>query len=626
MTETNELLSQAFILDVCQTIETNGAIQKALPGGGFLHIDRRLPFICLYRQPKTFTDVGTSDLLLGQASYILVAEQVAESANFKHLLTGIAAMLSKGFGTFLFFEIWATTQNDEDHCFRLELATTSINPPQSMLEDTEDALLDVSLVYDELELRLHYIKHLLPGNMKALFNEQQLLANNQFWLGLGIAPVYRRNNKVLPYEIKLLKAAMTKALRRMFYAFIHAYTSHTPAHYHELGHRSISEQVLKIDHQLAKIRDQFDILFHVTPVNTDEAWEKFKQSGFDTQPVFKYRSRPIDPNLLKRKLYGIEIESIEDPALLHLFLTQREEISRLLTMIDDRNTANFQYGSLQVYGAVDSTLKAAAKQIFEYNAVAADGVQDRPLNAQAFAKEAAVMLSEYQKQCQDFHFALEIRDDVPGILVSRGKLMVGQSATFSRDRVQAILAHEIGTHIVTYFNGMAQPFQQFHSGMSDYEGLQEGLAVFSEFLVGGLSRRRMHTLAGRIYAVDAMTQGAEFNEVFRLLTDELGFSVEQAFLISMRVFRGGGFTKDVVYLRGLLELIEYLQNHQSLEILYIGKIATKHLSFIKELKWRTMLNDIRLTPHYLHTPQAKQKIDLIRNSQNVIATLLEEHQ
>ena len=55
----------------------------------------------------------------------------------------------------------------------------------------------------------------------------------------------------------------------------------------------------------------------------------------------------------------------------------------------------------------------------------------------------------------------------------------------------------------------------FRTGLANYEGVQEGLGVFAEWAVGGLSAARMRLLAGRVVAVDAMLDGAEFVDVYR---------------------------------------------------------------------------------------------------------------
>ena len=48
------------------------------------------------------------------------------------------------------------------------------------------------------------------------------------------------------------------------------------------------------------------------------------------------------------------------------------------------------------------------------------------------------------------------------------------------EKAAALLAHEVGTHIVTYVNGKAQPFRQLYAGLAGYEAFQEGIAVLAE--------------------------------------------------------------------------------------------------------------------------------------------------
>jgi uncharacterized protein (TIGR02421 family) len=391
-----------------------------------------------------------------------------------------------------------------------------------------------------------------------------------------------------------------------------------PAHFHELGHRSITPNVLEIDKKLAAVKDQFDILFHVTPVNFEEAWTDFSNSEYQRRPIFKYRPRPIDPDLLKRKLYAIEIEHIEDPTLLHIFQTQREEISRLLGMIADRNTPNFMHGSMQVFGGVDGSLLANARRILRCVAAEEPSAVKIMLTAQEFKERAQNLIADYQLQHPGFCYQVEIRKDIPGVLVSNGKLMVGESSHFDKDKADATLAHEIGTHMVTHFNGSAQPFQQFCSGMQDHESLQEGLAVLAEYLVGKLYPNRLRTIAARVCAVHACINGADFIDVFRMLTNEFKFTPESSFQICMRVFRGGGLTKDAIYLKGLLQLIDYLKEGGDLDILFIGKIALKHLRFIKELKWRKMLKEAQIVPHFVTLPLYQSRIRELKKSESII--------
>jgi uncharacterized protein (TIGR02421 family) len=182
----------------------------------------------------------------------------------------------------------------------------------------------------------------------------------------------------------------------------------------------------------------------------------------------------------------------------------------------------------------------------------------------------------------------------------------------TRHRIEALLSHEIGVHLLTYFNGSAQGLHLFRLGLAGYEGMQEGLAVFAEYLVGGMTVARLRLIAGRVVGCAAMLEGASFEETFRLLVRNHGFSEAVAFNLTLRLYRGGGLTKDAIYLRGLLEVLEHLGNGRSLDPFWMGKIAPSHFDVIQELKLRRLLKAPEIKPAFLSHPQAAQRLEKAR--------------
>lgn len=76
--------------------------------------------------------------------------------------------------------------------------------------------------------------------------------------------------------------------------------------------------------------------------------------------------------------------------------------------------------------------------------------------------------------------------------------------------------------------------------------------------------------------------------------------------------QGGGFLKDIIYLKGLVELRKYLQNGGAYEPLLAGKFGIKHVKIVKELTDRGILNKGVLRPSYLLTENVNEKLNLIR--------------
>ncbi len=205
-----------------------------------------------------------------------------------------------------------------------------------------------------------------------------------------------------------------------------------------------------------------------------------------------------------------------------------------------------------------------------------------------------------------------MRDDITGLMVSCGALLVSSQMRIPASRAEALIQHEVGTHVLTYHNGRAQRFRQLYVGLAGYDALQEGLAVLAEYLVDGLSRPRLRLLAGRVVAARLLLDGAGFADTYHTLTEAHEFPKRTSFLMTMRTYRAGGLTKDAVYLRGLCQILDHLGSGGELEPLFIGKIAAQHIPIVRELQWRGVLRDPPLVPSYMRRPDALARLETLR--------------
>lgn len=603
-----------FIQGICNQLARNTRVRRKLPEYGRVHIDRQLPFLAVYRRPHDEPDPGTERLLLGEASYLLAQGRKNRDVELTSLLKDIVRTQKEVFSAFLVLEVWAA----EDESADIENAPAAQPPaftlyapkhdaPATLLEAFENTLLDIEVSGQKATVSLRYEEGWAPPGLKPLLTRSEIRQLGCILLGLQVRPIYRdaTSGALFPFILRTLHHALAHALKRTFHTFAHTYTTHRPAHYHELGRRAMTSAVWETDRRLTGISSSFDILLHVTPINTEAAFAEFKRRRFAHMPEFLYRPRQADPALLKRQLYQIPLERIEDPTLAHIFAAKRDELNRQLSLIEDRGTSRFLFGSLSIYGKPEERLLQLAKDILErLPPHTHDAKASHYVDANEFARLADAELSYYRQLDPGLAARVELRSDIPGVMVSRGNLLVSRHIRVPAARVMATLSHEVGTHILTYHNGYAQPFQQLRVGMANYEALQEGLAVLAEYLVGELGRPRLRLLAGRVVAVEHITQGASFIETYRELHDSYGFNQSQAFMITMRVYRGGGYIKDVIYLRGLVALLDHLKTGGDLELLYLGKIAQEHIPFIEELCWRKVLKTSLLRPRFLDEPQA----------------------
>jgi uncharacterized protein (TIGR02421 family) len=364
--------------------------------------------------------------------------------------------------------------------------------------------------------------------------------------------------------------------------------------------------VAAVDAALTEIELGLDLLLNLTPVNAAEAWTDFEKNGFATVPTL--RSRPLDfePDVVLRDLYAIEIERVEEPALAELFRDKRDEIARQVVLLKDRDTSRFLHGSIQLFGEVGDGLVEDAHALLK--AIPNDVVPDRRVTAAGFAEAAQEELDLYRDAYPGFAQELEVRSDVSDLMVSHGRLVIPAAANFRRGRVQPLIQHEVGTHIVTFANGSAQPLSLLTVGLPGYEETQEGLAVLAEYAVDGLDPLRLRLLAGRVLAVKGVIEGASFLDVFEELHGEHGFNAKTAWGVTIRVTRSGGLTKDVIYLRGISRVLEFVAERKDLSPLLVGKLSLEHVPLIEELLESGFLKPPWIQPRWIDMPVARDRL------------------
>ena len=155
---------------------------------------------------------------------------------------------------------------------------------------------------------------------------------------------------------------------------------------------------------------------------------------------------------------------------------------------------------------------------------------------------------------------------------------------FSKNQLLTLANHEIGVHLVTTFNGKSQPLKIFSNGFPRNVETQEGLAVFSEYMSGSLTLERLKVIAYRVLASDSLIKGSSFSDTFDLIHGQYKLNRNDAFTITMRAHRGGGFTKDRLYLSGLGKIFRRHQKSKSMDNLLMGKVTLEYEASIRHLQ------------------------------------------
>jgi len=591
-----------------QAIKNRTPIHKQIPNKGKIVFNKIVPYLFIYRIPDSGKDYVLSELTKSElASILFLPNSVDDQVNL--WVPKLATALANEFGTCLLIEVWSATE-DQKTDFAIHLSQKNALVLAEYLKkniETEAPEISVEL---QKETKLPR-----PPRLPLLVDTNDTKNNIVLSLGISVRKRYENiDGTRLPLLARAFRESLAKGLSRLFFEFVRLYTTAKAAHFKMKGQEKLNAEIYDIDRALAKESQKFDFLLLTTPTNSHEAWLQFKKDKYRKAPVFHYRPIPIDPDIVKRNLYDLRIEDIYDPTIAYLFRDKRRELDDMMTMLASRGTSDFKYGSLMVFGNVDEQLYGLAKAVLTVIDSITQPERHEPeddfLDAKAFAQLAEEEISFLQQQSAGFKTSVRVRDDIAGVMVNHGVLNISKQYKISKRRAQALIQHEVGTHIITYFNGKEQPFSFFRLGVPGYEQLQEGLAVLAEYLVDGLTNERLRILAGRVIAVRHMLLGYSFVETFDMLHEEYAFGTGTAFTLTMRVYRSGGLTKDTAYLQGFKELIQYIQEGKDLDLLMIGKIREDYLPIVHDLIQRGILSPPRIKPRYLQAPYTDKLKDL----------------
>ena len=589
-----------------------GALRQPLGDHGRAHLDRWLPFLVLQRGDDPAASLARR-VAVDSPAYLVWSPDDDHAA--LAAIEAVATRLVEQSGRLLVITLDdQPTEPAERHSATLAPFVAEVGASAEPSVDRAAMALDKALRDIEIDLRRCKVDRLpFAPLLPPAFDHLLGSIDGVHCLSLRLPQIHRRpEGGVFPGLAHELAVAAGDALLRTACAFLDDGGKATPAHYRALGRSAYLAVALKADRKLGDIARSFDFLLSISPIDTARARDRFLADKGEKAPRFHYRPLTVDPDLAKRDLYAIDLSALEDPMLERLLSEKRREVDAQLTMLATRNTPAFRPASMFLYGAVDAPLLDDARSILA--STDKDPPRGAAIGAADIADAARALIDRYRAIDPSFDADVQVRDDVSGLLVSGARLMIGSDTVMPRHRLGALLAHEVSVHLLTYFNGARQGLSVFRSGLAGYEGVQEGLGVFAEWASGGLTRTRLRLLAGRVVAVDAMTRGAGFIDVWRTLTRDHGFSDGGAFSISARVFRSGGLAKDAIYLQGFRAVIDMVAAGVPLDPFWLGKIAPGHVPAIEELLLRGLVRAPRFIPLFLADDGARQRMAGLRRT------------
>ncbi|STY28461.1 Domain of uncharacterised function (DUF1704) [Legionella wadsworthii] len=306
--------------------------------------------------------------------------------------------------------------------------------------------------------------------------------------------------------------------------------------------------------------------------------------------------------------------------LTRLIRRQCEEYSRATQMLAVRGTPAFSELAMELYGSPNDVFYAGGPRMSEMGTLLFDVLTGLSIQLQSEAdikrytpQQAQEILQARLGQFFDKHpgrVTVMISDDmIADASAGADSIKLSQQAMFSDRDLRYLEVHEGWVHVGTTLNGSMQPNCFFLSkGSPSSSVIQEGLAVITEVVTFSSYPSRMLKITNRVIALDMVTRGADFLDIYNYFTD-CGLTEEDSYNQTVRVFRGstptgGPFTKDLSYAKGFVLIYNYIRyaiskNHvDSIPLLFTGKLVLDDLPLLTELQERGILTN----PVYLPPP------------------------
>lgn len=599
----SEKTDAALLKQIETALSEDSPIRLDFGRGERLHIDRPLPFLWVHvgrqRQP------AARDVVSANSSYLLVGNLKRAAA----IIDLVAVAMRERFGAFLVLDIGELERDnlagDAAYLppFEITLAASDDDASQAARAAAAAAIDKVHATF-----RTPRISTLDLGEDKSA--RLARMRPRAATLTLRFAPIYKvpASDAVYPQLLDQLVANLVDAGLQAAAAFAESNKSLAVSTHRALGRKSYIDAVNRADRAIDAVAQAFDFLLAVTPINAEAAWQEFSDAGFKRAPRFLYRPLAFEVDRQKKALFSIRLDHLEDPVLTTLYREKQQELDLQLSLLSARETPRFVELGRALYGSVEPSLLQKAKDILSEIKPARETSTDTDADFAFVERRARAMIKAYGDGDAKFAPLIELREDLPaGLMVSGARLLISKNTAMARSRVEALLSHEVGVHLLTYFNGSAQGLRLFRSGLAGYEGVQEGLAVLAEYLVGGMTVARLRLIAARVVGCAAMLDGARFEECFDIVRG-CGLSPSAAFNLALRVYRGGGLAKDAIYLRGLLEVLAHLRAGGALGPFWMGKIAASHFAVMQELNTRGLLKAPQIEPQFLSHPKAGERL------------------
>ncbi|HMO23754.1 MAG TPA: hypothetical protein PKC98_22550, partial [Candidatus Melainabacteria bacterium] len=198
-------IDETLARELSERIKVDKKIRRSLKPVGRIHIDRKHPFLCVYRKPSTQTGIADDDekLVMGEASYLIAPSEEEFHDKTSFLVMEIARTLADQFGAFLLIEVWTKPITTNNEVLLESLRRIRIQK--------QPAVVTYSRV-----MRHH------PRDLQPLISAKDAEENNIHCVGIEVGDIYRDSNTMadFPRLRAQIWRGLSRSIKRLVFDFV----------------------------------------------------------------------------------------------------------------------------------------------------------------------------------------------------------------------------------------------------------------------------------------------------------------------------------------------------------------------------------------------------------------------
>lgn len=418
------------------------------------------------------------------------------------------------------------------------------------------------------------------------------------------------SGEVYPLVLEDLKAGFKDAISETAAFFMRRYTNKILTKKADILSSSVSSEVVELDKKLFSLCKSVETLNFINPINLVAQKNRFIKKNSYIAPNFNYKQLNMNPYKFRESLYKLPVDDIFDAGIQQLYRHVIDNLASKIDLLTSIGTDDFVYNSLKYYGEPNQTDIANARFILHLN--------DEDVTEPEKHLTANEAIDYFRYQADEWGLKCKIEKSgkiVAKAMVNNEKalLLINKDAKFTDKELHAFAYHELGIHMLTTINAKKHPLKVFSLGLTGNTHTQEGIALYSEYCSGSLTIQRLKVIALRVIAVQYMLEHRDFVKTYHELINEFSLEKEFAFTLTTRVYRGGGFTKDYLYLTGFRDILN-VAKQGSIDNLLVGKTGLLDFEVVTEMVERGMLDKPKSLFDTSYTTSGDKVLDFIVNS------------